>query len=186
VALTSIENDYQKTSIVEKLNSILQKVLTFLDKNATLAIVAALLFLAYKKFGNLFTDLSAKKEEQAAALASHDELLAGTAASVKKPLPADPKKRPAVARENVKVLDLKLQAQIAENLHNAYKPRLVLMSTRRAEAMTAAKQMQKFKVSLAGVAAQYKALTGDVLQSDMRTLFDSDYPKWLAIAGTVK
>lgn len=170
---------------MDKLNSITQKLLTFFDKNATLVIVLALAFIVYKKFGSLLglgADAAQEQQQAEAALATHDERLVLQT----KPLPTDPVKMPAVARENVKILDLKLQAQVAEKLYKATQFGFSLPSTRRATALEAANQMKKYNVSFAGVVGQYKAVSGGSLQTDMRVLFGDEYPRWLSIAGTVK
>jgi hypothetical protein len=162
------------------MEKVVSKFLVVIEKHATIIILFVIGLVCYKlipSFSDLFGSNKAEEKEAAIATAEHNDALI---APVKKPLPANKKKAPAVATANVKAADAHLSAVIA-----GYQP-FSINANNRAALMKLAKQMRTYQASFSGVRSEYKKLRGNDLIADVRSTMGEDYMSWLTLASQTK
>jgi outer membrane protein OmpA-like peptidoglycan-associated protein len=174
-----------KTVGMDKINSILEKFLGFIDKNSTIVIVIAALAIGYKAFGNIFSFFQEKKEDKEEKQQEHTNVLTSVVQAVP-PKTKDPKKeaeRLAIIRNNAKIQSAKFDAVCAEEIrkHTTYFAANAweLTPTRKKELNRIAGDIQKYKGDMANIAAEYKKAFNDDLYADVRGIMGGDYMTWL-------
>lgn len=170
---------------MDKVNSILNKALAFVDKNSTIVIILCALLFIYKKFGDLFESKKKEGEERAQEQQQHNDVLLGAGV---KPVPKDPVKAAPVTRVNAQIASAKFDATVAEEIRK-YTTFFVagdiwmLMGERRNKLNTIAAQIAKYKGNMPNIASEYKKLCNGDLYADVREIMGGDYAKWIATAS---
>jgi hypothetical protein len=159
--------------------------LTVLLERYMLPLLLVAAFLLYRKFSWLFDNTKEKKEEaqREADSAEHENALVPDY-TTPAPGASDEVKR-RIAQQNAEKARLYKQASMAERFRSVMGPSLTPWFRTR-DYMRLAEQMKARKISLSGVAVQYKKLTGDDFLKDMRFALGDDYLKFIGIAGTTK
>lgn len=139
-------------------------------------------FLLYKKFSYLFDQRAENEAEKERQSVEHENALVP---DYKDPKAAKTKaQKDKINKENADAARLYKQALYAEKLRGVTE--FGLDFTRVSKAHKIAADMKSHKVSISGVATQYRKLTGLDLFKDMRTIMGSDYMKWLTVASSTR